>query len=470
MRPKSIFTASIIANREITMNPISLSRFNALAAYCRFGPAMWLIEECEWHESEDGRMLGLVLRDLQDGDYQGAILARDAKERFRWVAGTSFFDDVESTRAALFAEARTIAPRLDEERLQGDEQGDSVDFFTDHIPRDRMSQSFLRLIDEAGFSPARELIAPMMRWYEDVDGNFVEQFQSTGFDARLLELYTFALLVENGFSIDRTQPAPDFLCGDRSGEIAIEVTTANPTKDDRGNIVSLPEINTPEDENAYLKQYVPIKFGSALTSKLRKRYWEQQHVAGKPLLFLVQDFHAPMSMTFSRSGLAIYLYGYDHEWERDAKGQLIILPRRVQEHRWLTKTIPSNFFGQPGAEHVSAVLFNSGATLPKFNRIGYVAGFGSREVRMTRSGTAVDHDPNATEPLQFTFDVADPQYQETWSEGLDVFHNPNALVPLQPEHFSLAAHHFLQPDGQVKTTTPPWHPLASVTQIIMPTD
>ncbi|KRA16814.1 hypothetical protein ASD69_08650 [Lysobacter sp. Root604] len=431
---------------------------------------MWLIEECEWLESEDGQMLGLVLRDRQDGDYQGAILAKDARERFRWITGTPFFDDIESTRAALFAEAQAIAPRLDEERLQGDEQGDPVDFFADHIARERMNPNFLCLIDEPGYSPARELIAPMMRWYDDVDGNFVEQFQSTGFDSRLLELYTFALLVENGFSIDRTQPAPDFLCEDGIGPIAIEVTTANPTQDDRGNIVLPPEIRTPEDHTAYIKQYVPIKFGSALTSKLRKRYWERPHVAGKPLVFLVQDFHAPMSMTFSRSGLTIYLYGYDHEWERDADGQLVILPRQVQEHRWLTKTIPSNFFGLPDAEHVSAILFNSGATLPKFNRIGYVAGFGTRQVRMIRSGTAVAHDPNATEPLRFTFDVADPRYEETWSEGMDVFHNPRALVPLPREHFPLAAHHVLEPDGQVRTTTPPWQPLASVTQIIMPAD
>lgn len=76
-----IFTVSIIANKALTMHPISVGRFNALAAYCRFGPAMWLIEECEWHESEDGKMLGLVQRDLQDGDYQGAILASKLKEK-----------------------------------------------------------------------------------------------------------------------------------------------------------------------------------------------------------------------------------------------------------------------------------------------------------------------------------------------------------------------------------------------------
>lgn len=43
----------------------------------------------------------------------------------------------------------------------------------------------------------------MMNWYEDVDGNFVEQFQSSAFDARLWELYLYAMFVELGYGFDR---------------------------------------------------------------------------------------------------------------------------------------------------------------------------------------------------------------------------------------------------------------------------
>lgn len=45
-------------------------------------------------------------------------------------------------------------------------------------------EGFRSLLELETWSPARGVIEPMMRWYEDVDGNFVEQFQSTGFDAR----------------------------------------------------------------------------------------------------------------------------------------------------------------------------------------------------------------------------------------------------------------------------------------------
>jgi hypothetical protein len=450
------------------MHPISLKRFDALAAYCRFGPASWLVEECAWYESEDGQLLGLVLLDPQDGDYQAAFLARDHAERFRWIHGTAFFDDINEAIAELRAQAPTLLARIEAQRAQGEGPPNAVDFFALRVPVERLHPNFSILYESEGYSPARELLKSMMRWHEDVDGNFVEQFQSAAFDARLLEIYVFALLVENHFSIEHVGAAPDYLATSVYGEIAIEVTTANPTLDDQGKAVHVSETTTREEQEAYLKQYVPMKFGSALTSKLRRRYWELEHVANKPLLFAIQDFHAPQSMTFARTGLGIYLYGYDYDWHRDHIGQLVIVPRRVTEHRWGAKVIPSGFFDLEGAENVSAVLFNSSATLAKFNRMGFVAGFGSRRVQMLRKGTALNPDPDAAEPLIFTHTV-DEDYRETWSEGLDIFHNPRAQRPLDPRHFPFAAHHFLEADGQMRAdrSTDVFHPLASITQIIV---
>lgn len=448
------------------MTPITLARFDALGGYCRLGPAMWLIEECGWYESDDGRLLGLILRDRQDGDYQGVLFARDRAERFRWVHGTSFFDEPGLALDELRRQQAGVSEGLEEEREQGDEPSEAMNFFALRVPQARLHPSFQSLSNSSGYSPARELISSMMRWHEDIDGNYVEQFQSNAFDARLLELYVFGLLVENRFSLDQTNFAPDFMANDGIAEIAIEVTTCNPTLDGFGNAVPAPQPRSREEQTTYLKEYIPIKFGSALTSKLRKRYWELPHVAGKPLVFVIQDFHAPASMMFARTGLSIYLYGYDYQWHRDEDGNLVILPQRVVEHRWLNKVIPSGFFDLPEAENVSAVLFNNSATLSKFNRMGSVAGMGSEHVRMFHIGTALDPDPNAAEPLKFAMEV-DGDYKETWSEGLEVYHNPRARHPLDPDHFPSAVHHQLQRDGMMSTK---WdggfHPLASITQVL----
>lgn len=453
------------------MRPISLTRFDALASYCRVAAAMHLIEEHSWYESECGQLLGVVIRDVNDGDYQGMLLARDLVERFRAIEGTAFFDSPEAAIDAMANKASDLLARLDEERSQGDEPRQAVDFFSMRVPETRADPSFVNLRDLEGYSPARGIISAMMRWHEDIDGNYVEQFQSTGFDARLMELYVFALLVENGFAVRHEGAAPDYIANDGNGDLAIEVTTVNPTTDARGQRVPPPPVETEEQIAAYLKQWMPIKFGGPLTAKLRKRYWTLPHVAGKPLLFAIQDFHAPQSMTRARTGLGIYLYGYEHDWHHDDEGRLIIEPRQVTEHRLGEKTIPSGFFNQPDAENVSAVLFNNSATLSKFNRMGFTAGFGSRRVRMIRRGFSLNPDPNAAAPNPFVLTV-DANYCETWSEGLDVFHNPRALHPLDPRHFPTAQHHMLEPDGQISTLrlTDEFHPLASITHILVPDD
>lgn len=452
------------------MHSITLARFNALAGYCRVATAMHLVEEQAWYESEDRRLLCVIFRDVGGAGYQGMFLARDLAERFRAIDGTHFYNTVDGVVAAMQEEAPVLLESLEEERAQGDEPRRAVDFFAPKVPMERRHAHFVELSEGEGYSPARELVSNLMHWHDDIDGNFVEQFQSAAFDARLLELYVFAMLVENEFVLSHEGAAPDFLAFDGLAEIAIEVTTVNPTVVD-DQVAPPPPIDTEEQMFAYLKQYMPIKFGSALFSKLNKRYWELPHVAGKPLVFAIQDFHAPQSMTRARTGLGIYLYGTDHAWHYDAQGQLIIEPIRIAEHRWGEKMIPSGFFNMPGAENVSAVIFNSSATLPKFNRMGFIAGFGSRRVAMIRAGFELNRDPNAAAPLPFVREV-DTDYHETWSEGMDIFHNPRAMRPLDPRHFPTAQHHYLQDDGQVSTLmlVEIFHPLSSTTTILVPDD
>jgi len=67
--------------------------------------------------------------------------------------------------------------------------------------------------------------------FSDVDGNFIEQLQSTGFDARIFELFLFTYFSNSGFEIDRQHKSPDFLLEKRGIRFALEATTVNPTQD-----------------------------------------------------------------------------------------------------------------------------------------------------------------------------------------------------------------------------------------------
>ena len=55
---------------------------------------------------------------------------------------------------------------------------------------------------------------------------------------------------------------------------------------------------------------------------------------------------------------------------------------------------------------------------------------------------------------------------ETWAEGLNFFHNPNAKNPLNPDIFSTIAQHFLRKDGNIESWMPEFHPYASITSHI----
>jgi hypothetical protein len=363
-------------------------------------------------------------------------------------------------------ERLSMAP--DEEYYQGDEKGSPVNFFASVRSNEKLNRGFLALRDEERFSAARGIIEPMMRWYRDIDGNFIEQFQTTGFDARIWELYLFAAFTEMSYDIDREFPAPDLSCRNPLTEFFVEAVTLNPSKDENGNDINVIPDDFGADMRSYLEEYMPIRFAGALISKLAKRYWDLPHVAGKPLLFAIQDFSAPRSMTYTRSAFEAYVTGYRHFAERDDTNKLVIRPEKIGEHRWKTKSVPSGFFEQPEADNVSAILFSNSGTLNKFNRMGRLVGFGSSRVHMHRVGLAVNHDPNSSEPNAFRQNVSDSAYQETWEEGIDIWHNPKAKYPLNPRLFPGCAHHRLLKGGQVQSLTPEWHPLSSTTVYAIP--
>lgn len=451
--------------KGIALKEISEIRFNAIAGYARHPRAALTGEELAYYETEDGSILGLLIRDRADGDFAGMAFGRDAKLRFRWTSMTNFLESPELAHDALAELMTNLLDEPDEFHHQGDEKGEPVDFFAPVHPAEILHPDFQQVASEIGFFPARGIIEPMMRWHEDLDGNFVEQFQSTAFDQRIWELYLFATLIELRFSLDATHAVPDLIGKSLFGSIAIEAVTVGPTR--RGaDIVPPPPVETEEQMETYLRDYMPIKFGSPLFSKLRKKYWEKEQIAGVPLVFAIADFSSPGSMIHTRSALERYLYGYSFDTARDEQGKAVAKPVKIIEHRWGEKVVPSGFFDIPDSEHVSAVISTTAGTISKFNRMGILAGFDAGDVLMTRTGTVVDPDPEATHPLLFKAIVNAKGYHESWVEGLNVYHNPRAVMPLAEQLIPGAAHHHCDAEGNWTTTAPRFHPLASSTEIL----
>jgi hypothetical protein len=438
------------------MKPISKLRFDSLAGYSRSPIFSFLFQEIGWYEEADEKVLGVLAFDISDKDYNFVVLGRDKKGRFRTLEPGFPQPTTEEAYKELGVKLAEYAKMPPEAFYQEDEVGKPLDFFKPLVEAEKQNVGFSALISDRGRSSARELLAEMMHYFEDVDGNFVKDFQSTGFDARVWELYLYALFTELGYGFDHQHAAPDFHCKGLLGEFYVEATTVNPSAKN-------PEINESKLQ-AYFEHYVPIKFGSVLLSKLQKKYWELPHVAGHPLLIAVQDFHAPQAMSWSNSSLVEYLYGIRQVERKKSDGSSEIVSERVETYRWEGKEIPAGFFLQPHTENISAVLANPNGTISKFSRMGFLAGFGDRDVRMIRNGICYRGSLTAE---SFVSAVHSPDYSETWCEGLSVYHNPKATHPFPEEALPAAAHHYRR-DGQIFSRNPPFYPIGSHTMIIVP--
>ena len=145
------------------MQQISKARFEALAGYCRHPGALIAAEEVRWLQAHDESILIVVIRDVADGDYSAMLLAQDLRERYRWVEATPFFATVDEVLASAPERVTRVYANLDSERVQGDEKGKPVDFFSPIVAKEKLNPDFTTVSSLEGYSPAVELMKPMMR-------------------------------------------------------------------------------------------------------------------------------------------------------------------------------------------------------------------------------------------------------------------------------------------------------------------
>jgi len=311
-------------------------RFNALAGYARQPGITLLIEELDWFADPEERVLGLLSRDRIDDDYGWVVFGRDAVARFRAIKVNASYPPVDEAYKALMSAMREAADQPPDAHYQGDEQGSAVDFFEPLVQPARFHPAFKLLLEDFHYSPAREIIAAMMRFHEDVDGNFVQKFQTASWDALLWELYLFATFTELGFVRQAGSPVPDFVLQGNLGGFAVEATSVNSSSSGREEIPT-----DPEAFNLYLENYIPIRISSALRNKLNHNppYWEQTAAKSLPFCIAIQDFHLQGAMRFIVPAATEYVFGVRH-WIENGEHKIA----RIETHRYGKKRAQSGFF------------------------------------------------------------------------------------------------------------------------------
>lgn len=441
------------------MKKINSNKANILLLFTRNPIVKATNEELEYYTSDDEILLGFVSRDKTDDTFNIFLLDRDTMHKYCCVDMDSDYDTIDDARHAL--EEMMASYVRDDASLQRNES--ATDFFAPKVKSEQLHPNFKMLDDNAGFfCAAKKVIEELSYHFTDRDGNFVEQLQSiNGFDARIWELYLWCYLREEDFNFNYDHDAPDFMINKCGEEVAIEAVhiSRKQKPDEETPIYSVEEIKEK------LENDIPLLYGSSLYSKLKHTYqnhpyWDLPHVKGKPLVYAIADFHEDLSMTWSFPGIASILYGVDQDVSQNEDGSIDLINEAGTVFQKKTTKI-SPLFLDHQFSHVSAVLFSPCGTLPKFNRMGVQAGYGNGKYTLYQVKICYNTSPNAIVP-DVIGDVVDENCNETWADGILIFHNPFAEHPLDSRLFPHAGHIFYK-DGVLYSEVPDNHIISTMT-------
>lgn len=421
--------------RHTFFQRIALERFNALAQWS-MPPAMRADTQLAsaWTDADE-RVAVAVLHLNETREFMCVAFARDEAGRWRAFERSGHLP---SARAAEQAIGRDFGKRLLEKTPTWPDpikQPPGIDLFAAIADVSRYEDAFILLRDGFTHAAAKRMLEEIGRWFPDLDGHFVREFQTSGFSARMWELYLWTAFRSLDFELDYAFAVPDFALSKGGQRLFVEATTVSAKDAYTTAMGSGAPPKPPEKIFPYLGNEMAQKFGSPLFSKLKKRDWEKPHVAGHPYILALADFHAPGSMRWSAGALPQYLFGLQSVLTPDADNQLMEMFIPADDAVVGDKRVPTNFFAQPDAENIAAVLFSNAGTLSKFNRMGVRAGFGDAWVSLVREGVLVDPTRFGSE-AQFKIDVESPAYEEGWADEMILFHNPRALHPVDPTLFS----------------------------------
>lgn len=417
--------------------------------------------ELDWFlfENESVAMLAVMLRCEIDNDFNAVVLGRDAEKKFRAIhiivsknSQESLLDDLNACAADLLSRhVNGIFP-------QGDESAVPFSIFLARVSEEKRNHYYKLLTDDPVHFPAKVMMEELAHWFIDPDGVFIRRFQGNEFNSRLFELYLHAVFYELEFEIDRSFAQPDYLLKKMGKTISLEAVT----------VAEIEATEQPTDFNLeqmgelirYANEEMPFKFAHTLRKKVNHRpqpaglpYWDLPHTKGCPFVLAVHDYSRKMSMTVSSVAMQSYLYGIT---EQDG----VVQP--IERHELGSRTISSNFFAREEHRYISAVMLPTGATIPKFNRMGRIAGLRSPNSFAIIHGTRTDE---SGDPKPFRSLVEHPSYREFWHEGIYMYHNPNAIHPLDPELFPHILHVFQGGDG-LEHWLPPNYIVSSFTQMM----
>lgn len=299
-----------------------------------------------------------------------------------------------------------------------------MNLFERKVPEHQLCETYKR-IEAGATSGDLQLLQQWCSGFEDRDGKFVHEFQTT-FNSSFWELYLHAALKELKLDIDYRHARPDFVVTNPH-DFCIEAVTAQPvggTHLEPGQpgeaLALLRDLNE-------LNRRAMVRLANSFHSKVKKyrgSYSALSHVRDKPFVLAVAAFDSPAFFALSTRPIEALLYNYYVDEEAFLAGE-----RARLEGEYLASVNKDNgapielgMFQSPAFAEVSAVVWNPCATWGKVRTM-------SRLVPDERVVVqSVRFNPNSHLPHEVV--EAKPDTSETLLDGLTVFHNPFATNPL----------------------------------------
>ncbi|WP_146140698.1 hypothetical protein [Haliangium sp. UPWRP_2] len=303
-----------------------------------------------------------------------------------------------------------------------------MDLFKPLVPTDAQHPNFKRFLEYYSQETRDEL----QRWadgFVDRDGKFVKEFQTT-FNSSFWELYLHIAFKTLGFTLDFSHQSPDFLVRTPNGPFIAEAV-----------IASHPDGYAPEwewsqaNDSTEVIRVACIRLANAITSKYKKYcdlYASKSHVKGLPFVICVTPFEQPQSFAQNLSAIRRVAYGYELLMIHNEKtGEPLVVGETKFENTYKDTgaDIPLSLFLDPKYACISAILFSTTARMCKLQALCNEQMSADRQTIFC----ADRFDPSSKVSRRIV--ASRPEYKETVLDGLHVFLNPHASVPLDVRAF-----------------------------------
>ncbi len=289
------------------------------------------------------------------------------------------------------------------------------------VPVDKLHPAF-RMLLQGENEEERKLLQSWSEGMPDRDGKFVKEFQTT-FESSLWELYIHALLKELGYKVDFTRQSPDFSVIEPTRFI-IESTITRPEAGGKQPIGwSIEDI--PSDFTAFNNE-ASLRICNSLKQKLEKyraSYVHLPHVKGLPFVLAIGAYDRPGSHLAAARPIIAALYGIYHDEQQAIDHDLDLVPayQVTDATKKNGANVPLGLFNNSDYSEISAVIYSCLATWGKVRALAKNPRY---EFRFT------SFHPSADSIKPIVFETQGAKYPEQLADGLYIFRNPHAKIPL----------------------------------------